>query len=247
MAGNNSEKAREVFRSGKDIREYVRKVTLDALDNGLDLERVKAVVSNMVRAASDAVSDAAPDAQQSALRQTFDGLADALDAAAGSAATAMSGVHRRGKGFASREFSRTVTALRDLEQQFLTTVDTASEHVTSQARSQWRLLSEEARRAGDRIRPHVNRARAAADGHTLEMLGEAATTTVKVARKATAAALGVASGVLAALSDRASPRAKPAKRKTKATGKGAASGKTAAKKKRATKARAKKKAKRGRQ
>lgn len=208
-------RTRDIVQSGEDVRARVRALTLQTLDEGLDLDQVKSVVTEVMEAAGDTLRKAVPEKQSSALRGVFDGLSDALDEAAKSASHAVKEAQAKGSDFKDKTLSRTARSLRGVEEQFLSTVSNTTGKFASTMRAEVESLVNEARNAGHRIRPHVQDAMKSADGRLLELMSEAASATATVAKKAAAATLGAASGLLQGVSDKISGKKAPAKKAAK--------------------------------
>src|SRR5262245_23852409 len=207
-----SSRAREIAKSGDDVRTRVRALTLQALDDGLDLKQVSEIAGDVVRGAVEGLKDSLPESRTSVLRQVVEGLGEGFDAAARSAAGAVKEMQSRGKTFKDKELSKAAASLKGLEEQFLTTVTTVGGKLGGQIKGELSTLADEMRRAGKQIRPHVEDALRATDGRVMELVGEAATTGAAAARKALGAALAGASGVLQGVSERVTPKKKAAKK-----------------------------------
>jgi len=237
---NTAKRTRQILTSGEDVRARVREMTLLVLDRELDVDAVKRVASDTMHAAAETIKGAVPEKQSSVLRAVFDGLTDAVDETARIAGDAVKEAKSRGKTLKDRDVARATAALKDVEEQFLSTVSSASGKFQSAARDELKSLVASARKAGDRIRPHVTGALKAADGRVIELAGEAAVAGAAVTRKAAAAALGAASGLLQGLSERlgtAPPKKKVAKKGTTRTAKKTSPARTSTKKPGATSAR----------
>ncbi|CAG0953275.1 hypothetical protein PHYC_00318 [Phycisphaerales bacterium] len=212
-------RTRDIVQSGEDVRARVRALTLQTLDQGLDLDQIKSVVTEVMDATAETLKKAVPEKQSSALRGVFDGLSDALDEAAKSASHALKDAQAKGDGFKDKTLVKSAKALRSVEEQFLSTVSSTTGKFATTMRSEVQSLVSEARGAGHRIRPHVQEAMKSADGRLLELMSEAATATATVAKKAAAATLGAASGLLQGISDKVSGKKAPASPKKAAKAK----------------------------
>jgi hypothetical protein len=221
-------RAKDIIASGEDIRARVRSLTLQVLDEGIDLKKVRSVVGEIMDGAAEAVNSAVPESQSSKLRQVYDGLAEAVDATARAGGGAIKELQARGKSFKDKDLAKAAESLRGLEESFFTTVGGVAEKFSGQVRAELNTMVDETRRAGEKIRPHVADALKAADGNLITVAGEAAGAAGKVARKAAGAALAGASGLLQGLSEKVKGKAAKAKPAAKASKKTAA--KPAAKK-----------------
>ncbi len=223
-------RTRDVVQSGEDVRARVRVLTLQTLDEGLDLDQIKTVVTEVMNAAADTLKNAVPEKQSSALRGVVEGLHDAVDQTVKAASASLQEAQAKGDAFRDKTLIRNARALRRVEEEFLGALSDTAGKFSKTARAELEGLVGEARRAGHRIRPHVQQAVDAADGRLLELLGEAAGATATVARKAASMALGAASGLLQGLSERAARGKKPAKASAKPAKKPAKAAKKTAKK-----------------
>ncbi len=203
-------RTKDIIASGEDVRARVRSLTLQLLDEGLDLKQVKTVVTEIMDGTAEAVKSSIPASQSNHLRQVYEGLSEALDATARAAGNAVKELQARGKTFKDKDLAKAASNLKDLEEGFFSTIGTVGEKFSGQVRAELTTLVDETRRAGDKIRPHVAEALKAADGNVLSIASDAAASAGKVARKAAVAALSGAGGLLQGLSDKVSGKKKTA-------------------------------------
>jgi|GEM_PF-6085959 len=223
-------RTKDIIASGEDVRARVRSLTLQLLDEGIDLKQVRTVVTEVMDGAAEAVKTSIPASQSNHLRQVYEGLSEALDATARATGGAIKELQARGKTFKDKDLAEAAAGLKDLEEGFFSTIGTVAEKFSGQVRAELTTLVDETRRAGEKIRPHVTEALIrAADGNMLSVAGDAATSAGKVARKAAVAALAGASGIFQGLSDKVGGSEKTAAKSSRKPAKKAAS-KPAAKK-----------------
>jgi hypothetical protein len=210
-------RTKDIIASGEDVRARVRSLTLQLLDEGLDLKQVKNVVTEIMDGTAEAVKSSIPASQSNHLRQVYEGLSEALDATARAAGGAGKELHARGQTFKDKDLAKAASNLKDLEEGFFSTIGGVAEKFSGQVRAELTTLVDETRRAGEKIRPHVTDALKAADGNMLSVATDAAASAGKVARKAAVAALSGAGGLLQGLSDKVSGAKKASSKTAKKT------------------------------
>ncbi len=210
-------RTKDIIASGEDVRARVRSLTLQLLDEGLDLKQVKTVVTEIMDGTAEAVKSSIPASQSNHLRQVYEGLSEALDATARAAGGAVKELQARGKTFKDKDLAKAASNLKDLEEGFFSTIGGVAEKFSGQVRAELTTLVDETRRAGEKIRPHVTDALKAADGNMLSVATDAAASAGKVARKAAVAALSGAGGLLQGLSDKVSGAKKASSKTAKKT------------------------------
>jgi hypothetical protein len=190
-----------------DTRSRVRDLTVRALRaRDLDRAEIARVVHDVLDGAAAAVGGAIPADRSSVLRQVFDGMHDAFNAAAEAGARAARSAGRRGR--AIREHAvPAAKRVRAANDEFLGAVSAFARKTSSEIGEELDALVKRTRRAGGAVAASAGAAARAIDGRLLELTGEAARAGLSVARRAAGQVAMAASGLLEGLGEVAMPPA----------------------------------------
>ena len=139
------------LETGRDIKETVRRITLDALTKGeLDTESVQQVASAVVRGAG--MGAASPGTEtKDILVQAVSGLDEALSKAAEASKLALEEAIGRGDEFSSHELRRSLDDMQGLEELLLETLHNAAKGGKDQVSVILQDLAEHAQHSGTAV------------------------------------------------------------------------------------------------
>ena len=137
--------------TGRDIKETVRRITLEALTKGdLDTESVQQVASAVVKGAG--MGAASPSSEtKDILVQAVSGLDEALSKAAEASKLALEEAIGQGDEFSSHEIKRSLDDLQGLEELFLETLHDAAKEGKDQVSVILHDLAEHAQHSGTAV------------------------------------------------------------------------------------------------
>jgi polyhydroxyalkanoate synthesis regulator phasin len=139
--GESEEKAAEQLKAGvkaavesqEDIREKVRRLTVEALAEGkLEAEQVKAIIESVIQGASLGIETHGNRARQ-ALEEAVKGLEDGLIKAAEASKLALEEAASRADEFTAQEVKRAFEQLVELEKLYLDTLAEVAKKGSAQA------------------------------------------------------------------------------------------------------------------
>lgn len=216
MSETHRESARRIVEEGVDIRARIHEITSRALSGGgLDAGEVKAAVRDTIEGVKEGLANSLPDRQsegrESTLRQVFDGMSEAVAAAADAARHTVEHAAERGREFSTTELGAMWSKLSSLEQSFLDSVQHAADELGEHARAQLHDIAGEARRAGTRIGPAAKSAMEAVQGKMGETAREALNTGVRAVQTIVGETVMAVSGLLSGVGDALKKRAKQSK------------------------------------
>ena len=140
--------ASETIRSGDDIRQRVRELTLTALQ-GRRFDR--AGMRGVVRAVTEGVASGAEKSRvdmRSAMAEALTGLDLALRTSAEAGSAALKQLSSTGRNFSDGELKQALANMRKLEEDFLNTVGDVADKASAQVQPPLREALSGARRAG---------------------------------------------------------------------------------------------------
>ncbi len=189
-----------------DVREDVRRITLEALSDGrLDTEalrRVMQAVTDGARRGAAALGDAGG---RKALADAMKGLDQALASAAEATDLAVREAVSRGSEFSRKELHRALDDLAGLETMFIDTLRNAARGASGLAAETFHDLAEHARNSGTQVGSRVNDSL----GRLRDAIGDLARTQFEAGaetlRSGGALLAGMASGFLAGIAERLQP------------------------------------------
>lgn len=201
--------------SKSDIRSSIREKTLKIIqEHNLKLEDLSILAEEVLTSAVSGIKDAIPSARQSALHQVVMGLSDAWAVTAEASEATLRHAKRYGLAFAKKDLRGLAEQLQDLERHFLKTVSGTAEKLKGDIGQELQSVAERVKKAGTDIKPSAEKAQKAVTHHLAELVGEVATTGVKVGTKVVGAALMGASGFLEGVGKSITSK-KPVKPKSK--------------------------------
>lgn len=211
---NTASQARTVASEGRDVRDRVRSLTVKALrDRNFGMKDVSKVVGDVLNGASQGLEDAVPKSQKNVLRQVFDGLNEAVDAAAGAGMSAARSARDRGERVVKKDAPAAARQVRQANDQFLSAAGSFARKLSGEMKEELQELVAKARRATPKVKSGVRSAATAADGRLIELGGETVRTGAKVARRTVGGVMMAAGGLLEGLADSINPptgRSQPA-------------------------------------
>jgi len=147
--------ARHAAEDGENVREQVRKVTLDALTQGtLDAERIKEVVHSVIAGVSQGVSAAggsgsdAEDSAKKTLEEALKGVDEALKKSAEAVELSLQEAAGKADDFAHSELKKAIEEMKALEEMFLDTIRKVAQGADDLVRNVLQDLIAHARRTG---------------------------------------------------------------------------------------------------
>lgn len=142
------EKARELLRSGGNVREKLHALTVEALtQRQLAEQEIREVLAAITEGVSIGAADRAEEVRM-ALGNALHGMDDALGQAAEAMRQALGEVSAHAQEFAEQDLRRGLGDLKNLEQVFLETVSHVAQDATGLVRQEMTALAEHARRTG---------------------------------------------------------------------------------------------------
>jgi hypothetical protein len=140
--------ARDLMRSGQDVRTKLHELTVRALTQGrLAEQEIKAVLGAITEGVSLGASERAEEVR-SALGDALHGVDDALVNAAEAMQLALGEVGTHAKDFADQDLKQGLDELKKLEQMFLETVTRVGDGASGLVKQELAVLAEHARRTG---------------------------------------------------------------------------------------------------
>lgn len=142
------DKARNLLRSGEDIREKLHELTVEALtQRQLAEQEIREVLGAITEGVSLGAAERAEEVR-TALGSALRGVDDALGHAAEAMQLALDEVSDQAKDFAEQDLRKGLGDLKKLEDMFLETVSHVAQEATGLVRQEMTALAEHARRAG---------------------------------------------------------------------------------------------------
>jgi len=193
-----------------DVREEVRRITLEALSDGrLDTDAVRRVMHSVMHGARQGAEALGEQGRQS-LSDAMQGLDEALGAAAEATDLALREAAARGSEFSRQELRRSLDDLAGLEALFIETMKNAAKGATGFASTTLHDFAEHARSSGSYVGGKVE----ASLGQLRHTLGDLARAQVEAGvhglRSGSALLANIAAGFLAGIAQRLEPE-KPGK------------------------------------
>ena len=216
------EQAEHIAAEGGDVRERVRKLVVDTVEQRrLSFDQLGEVSQSVLEGAASGVKEAEPEQQESALRGVIDGLADAYATAANATRLALEEANQRRQSFAQEDLQRAMRDLRALDERFMRTVTNTTGSAWRMVTEQLGAMKEHTERAAQSIRPSMESALKAATDHPGQLAGEAASAGVKASRQTAGRLLQAMAGLLQGAGDALSQTGKQSEKtndQTKDTG-----------------------------
>jgi len=184
-----------------DLRERVRDLTARALhDRRMTLAELRDIVGAVTAGVGSGLN-ARGGEMKAGLKQTVDGLDDAIGSAAEAVSLTLREAVSKGQEFKDGEMKEILERLRDLEGQFVDTLKDAAQKSSGKLKEEWGQMAEHlshtGTRTGERVRESLSQL---AQG--VKATGQAGQSGVKEAVDVASERLSqLASGVLEALSD----------------------------------------------
>lgn len=226
-SSSTTSKAREVASEGTDVRKRVRDLTVRAIrDRGLSAKELKNVAEDVLDGAVQGVRNSVPQAQRNVLRQVFEGLDEAVTVAAKAGAGAAREATARGQKLLKKDAHTAARRISDANEHMLDAAGTFAKRLSGELRDELKDLVARARRTAPKIKSAAADMVDAADGHLLELTGEAARAGTKAARRALGGLMMATGGLLEGLADSINPP-----KRAGGSGRGPAKGKSTPKRK----------------
>lgn len=207
------EKARELLRSGEQVREQLQELTVKSLtQRQLAEQEIREVLGAITEGISLGAAERAEEVRM-ALGNALQGMDDALKHAAEAMQLALGEASAHAQDFAEQDFKQGLSELNKLEGMFLETVSRVAQDASGLVRQEMIALAEHARRTGtgtgERVSVVVedlgNRLRA-----TAQQAGDASK---YAAREISSRAASLASHKLSEIATRLSEKAEQLKQK----------------------------------
>lgn len=142
------QKARELLRSGENVREKLRELTVEALTRRqLAEQEIREVLGAITEGISLGATERAEEVR-AALGGALRGMDDALGHAAEAMRLALGEVSSHAQEFAEQDLRQGLGDLKKLEDLFLETVSHVAQQATGLVRQEMTALAEHARRTG---------------------------------------------------------------------------------------------------
>ena len=140
--------ASEAVKQGENVRTTVRDLTLKALQaRELSLGQIKQVLKSVTAGVNLGAADAKIDVEKT-LTAALAGMDDALLKAARASQVALQQLSRSGEDFEQSQMKTALNELQRLEDEFLKTVQEASEGAETQVKSHWAAVLRNTRTGG---------------------------------------------------------------------------------------------------
>jgi hypothetical protein len=199
-----NEAARRAADSGENVRETVRRLTLEALSKRkVNAEEIRRVVKTVMDGVTEGVAASDRDSK-TVIKQAFKGVDEALESTAEAVSLTMQEARGQAEQYAKADLQAALKDLESLEEMFLETMSGVARGANETARAILEDLVRHARSSGSNAGRRAKDA-ASAVSKELEALGRDAAT---VGGNVTRQIAQVASGVLAGIAERLEKAAK---------------------------------------
>lgn len=142
------EKARDLLRSGENVREKLHDLTVEALtQRQLAEQEIREVLGAITEGVSRGATERTEEVR-AALGSALHGMDDALEHAAEAMRLALGEVSSHAQEFAEQDLRQSLGDLKKLEDMFLETVSHVAQEATGLVRQEMTALAEHARRTG---------------------------------------------------------------------------------------------------
>ncbi|MEZ0271168.1 hypothetical protein A7976_04480 [Methylobacillus sp. MM3] len=142
------EKARDLLRSGENVREKLHDLTVEALtQRQLAEQEIREVLGAITEGISLGATERAEEVR-AALGNALGGMDEALEHAAEAMRLALGEVSSHAQEFAEQDLRQSLGDLKKLEDMFLETVSHVAQEATGLVRQEMTALAEHARRTG---------------------------------------------------------------------------------------------------
>lgn len=213
--GAEANEARTAVEHGENIRDTMRKITLQALHRGkLDAQETRRVVRSVIRGASLGVSKAGDKSRQ-ALSEALAGVDDALAKSAEASKLAIEEAAGRLRDFSKHDLEKAFNDLRALEGMLLDTVKEVADHTAGEAREILQGLARHAKDSGTTAGATATAAIKALEQKLGRTLREVAAAGTDAALSTSSKLAEAAAGFLAGLSDVLDAKAKSLRKEKK--------------------------------
>jgi len=227
-SSSTKDRAKAIIDEGTDIQNRMYNLASDAIARGQDqIAAIREATSDVLSGVQSSLEKQMPSDPNNVLRQVFDGLSDAVSAAARAGEGAVNDTKARAKSVAKGEGKKFLDDLQRVEHEFFNTVSSASRSLARESHEYLDQLISRAKTAGDRIKPAAGAAISTSAKNAPELAGETLRTGARVARTLIGDAAKGLSGLFAGVSDAVKPKS-PAPA-AKRTARAAPSSKTPAK------------------
>ncbi len=192
---------REAMETAEDVREEVRRLTMEALGEGkLDAGQVRSVIQAVIEGASSGMETHGPKAK-AALEEAVKGLEDGLIKAAEATKLALEEAASRTQDFTEQEVKQAVDQLLDLERHFVDVLTDLAQKGSEQARDTLEDLARHARNSGTAIGEYMGEVMESLPKKLQEAGEWGFKAGMETARNTSAQLASIASGFLAGLAD----------------------------------------------
>ena len=192
---------KEAMETAEDVREEVRRLTMEALAEGkLDASQVRSVIQAVIEGASSGMEAHGPKAK-AALEEAVKGLEDGLIKAAEATKLALEEATSRAQDFTEQEVKQAVDQLINLERHFVDVLTELAQKGSEQARETLEDLARHARNSGTAIGEYMAEVMESLPKKLQEAGEWGFKAGVETARNTGAQLAAITSGFLAGLAD----------------------------------------------
>jgi len=195
------EAVKKAVEEGKDIRDEVRDITMEALSKGhLEIDRIKSVVKSVWVGATEGVG-AETEKMKTTFKDVMSGLDDALEKSAHASKLAIEETAGKVKDFSQEELKQAMDDLKGLEEMLLDTVSEVAKSSKATVAEVLRDTVEHAKNSGTEVGQKVLKDIEYLRAKLQENSKETLKTVGHAASNFTADVAGAASGILAGIAD----------------------------------------------
>ena len=212
---NEAKEARETVERGEDIRDAMRKITLEALQRGqLDAQETKRVIRLVMQGASLGVSKAGDKTTQ-ALGDALAGIDEALAKSAEAYKLAIEEAAGRLRDFSKHDLEKAFNNLRTLESMLLDTLKEVADQSSGEAREIFLGLARHTKVNSTTAGATASAAIASLEQKLGRTLRDVAAAGTDVALSTSSKLAEAAAGILAGISDALVTKAKSLRKEKK--------------------------------
>jgi hypothetical protein len=193
--------------AGTAVRDRVHELTVAAFrDRSLALNDISKVVQEVLEGATDAVEKSIPSSQRNVLREVFDGLSEGVRSIATAGSAVMKESRDRGRALTGKNVSVAMKRVREANADFLGAVERFAGKASKAIGKELDTLVIQAKKTQPKVAGSVRKVTQAADGRLIELAGETARASVRVARRAVGGLAMGAGGLLEGLAEAVTPK-----------------------------------------
>lgn len=194
---------------GTAVRNRVRELSVAAFrDRNLSLSDVPKLVQEVLEGAAESVEKSIPSSPRNVLREVFDGLSEGIHLIAAAGSAVVDEARARGKTLKGKNMSVAMKQVHAANADFLSAVESFAGKASKAVRKELDTLVAQAKKTGPKVAASARKATKAADGRLIELAGETARASVRVARRAVGGLAMGAGGFLEGLSEVVTPKSR---------------------------------------